>query len=120
EQRRDPLLADTPIIAFSASESASAAAVDADCYLRKPIDIQRLDRAIDDVLVSRERQREPARRAQTERLAALGTLAAGVAHESNNPLTYVLINLERAQRLLDRLPGGRDRDEVKNMLGDAL
>ena len=32
--------------------------------------------------------------AQAERLASLGTLAAGVGHEINNPLTYVVYNLE--------------------------
>jgi two-component system, cell cycle sensor histidine kinase and response regulator CckA len=31
---------------------------------------------------------------QSDRLASMGTLAAGVAHEINNPLTYVLNNLE--------------------------
>lgn len=30
---------------------------------------------------------------QTERLAAIGTLAAGVAHQLNNPLAYVLANI---------------------------
>jgi PAS domain S-box-containing protein len=31
---------------------------------------------------------------QSDRLAALGTMAAGVAHEINNPLAYVMLNLE--------------------------
>jgi signal transduction histidine kinase len=32
--------------------------------------------------------------AQSDRLASMGMLAAGVAHEINNPLSYVLYNLE--------------------------
>jgi PAS domain S-box-containing protein len=36
---------------------------------------------------------------QSERLASLGMLAAGVAHEINNPMTYVLGNLEHLHEL---------------------
>ncbi len=54
------------------------------------------------------------RRAQAERLAMMGRLSAGVAHEINNPLAVVRSNvnaLEAHLRDLDRLPSG-ELDEV--------
>ncbi len=57
---------------------------------------------------------------RADRLAALGTLAATVAHEINNPLSYVLTNLDL---LRDRLHGGALRspggDDIGSWLDDA-
>ena len=43
--------------------------------------------------------------AQADRMASIGLLAAGVAHEINNPLTYVLYNLETISGELPSLIG---------------
>lgn len=47
-----------------------------------------------------ERKREEQRLLQADRLSALGMLASGMAHALNNPLTYVLLNLEHLTRRL--------------------
>ncbi len=43
-----------------------------------------------------------ARMLHTNKLAALGQIAAGVAHEVNNPASYVLMNLDEVGAVLDR------------------
>jgi PAS domain S-box-containing protein len=51
------------------------------------------------------RKEMEARLAQSERLAALGTLLGGIAHEMNNPLSYALLGVQEAIDQLERLPG---------------
>jgi two-component system cell cycle sensor histidine kinase/response regulator CckA len=84
-----------------------------------------------------ETNRLERRVAQAERLASIGTMTAGIAHEINNPLTYVLANITLALEhlapigdALRRMPEppaeqgdfaesvGRLR-EVKQMLAEA-
>lgn len=52
----------------------------------------------------RRRAEELLRLGQVGRLNALGELAAGMAHELNQPLTAVLANAQAARRLLDDEP----------------
>jgi two-component system, cell cycle sensor histidine kinase and response regulator CckA len=60
-----------------------------------------------------ERRMLQARLVQADRLAALGTMAAGVAHEINNPLAYVLLNLDWIARKLSE--GARDPESMEGL-----
>ncbi|HEY3452373.1 MAG TPA: response regulator [Myxococcales bacterium] len=55
----------------------------------------------------------------SERLASLGTIASSITHEINNPLTYVLGNLERAEELLRGAPAPTPQDLLE-LLEDAV
>ncbi|WP_164010834.1 PAS domain S-box protein [Pyxidicoccus trucidator] len=52
-----------------------------------------------------ERKRAQTQLLQNDRMVLAGTLAAGVGHEINNPLTYVMANLDSAMEALARLGG---------------
>ena len=55
-----------------------------------------------------ERKVMEAKLIQAERLASMGTLATGVAHEINNPLTYIMANIGYVSERLAR-PSASDR-----------
>jgi PAS domain S-box-containing protein len=58
---------------------------------------------------------------QADRMAAVGALAAGVAHEINNPLAYVMLNLDLVVRQLRRAGDTVVRaNELADKLAEAI
>lgn len=49
-----------------------------------------------------ERKQLTAQLMEMDRVISMGTLAAGIGHELNNPLSYVLLNLDEAKRHVSR------------------
>jgi PAS domain S-box-containing protein len=71
------------------------------------------------ILVARditERRLAEEQLAHAERLAALGELAAGVAHELNNPMAYVVMNLELVRETLERRGDATTREPLLEAL----
>jgi signal transduction histidine kinase len=73
-----------------------------------------------------ERKGIEARLSRADRMASIGTLAAGVAHEINNPLVYVTLGLELIDRELSRLrlrplvAGNDEWDRMRKWVREAL
>jgi signal transduction histidine kinase/DNA-binding NarL/FixJ family response regulator len=61
---------------------------------------------------------DAARMLQADRMASVGQLAAGVAHEINNPLAYITANLAFVQEQL-ALMGPSANDETRQALAEA-
>ena len=64
-----------------------------------------------------ERRRLELQLQLADRMASVATLSAGVAHEINNPLAYVVGNVDDALARLEQLPA--DLAEVRKALEDA-
>jgi two-component system sensor histidine kinase HydH len=115
---------------FATLETAVAAVRAGACaYLMKPCAPQdlllTLEQAMRQVRLQAEK-RELARRAQmTERLAAVGTMTAGLSHEIRNPLNAAALQLSVLERRVRKLPEGQQgalieplslvRDEIRRL-----
>jgi signal transduction histidine kinase len=133
--RQTPVLADVPFILVTTLADATARAIGleagADDYLYKPLRERELRARVTSLLrlrrvmlalEARSQEVEAAnaalREAQTAlvragKLASVGTLAAGLAHEINNPLSYVKAGARALERVVDEIarlaaPPGRE------------
>ena len=80
----------------------------------------RLDRLVGTAMDVTELRELQARLSESARLASVGTLAAGVAHEINNPLAWITANLDHGLELLARPDAGSSAAELRVLLVEAL
>ncbi|MBQ0936020.1 sensor histidine kinase [Ideonella paludis] len=68
----------------------------------------------------KSRAEELLRLGQVSRLNALGELAAGLAHELNQPLTAIVANTQAARRLLDEGEAEEDASAARQAMSQAV
>jgi PAS domain S-box-containing protein len=69
-----------------------------------------------DVTALRQAEHEREQLAQQQRLVTTGTLAAGVGHEINNPLVYVVSNVEMALEEIRAISGGSPSGRMRSIV----
>ena len=82
-----------------------------------------LEREMREAQLRADRRKMQERLMISDRMASMGTLAAGVAHEINNPLASVMANLELAVQsvgdMVGRMGASVDLDAIEEELQDA-
>ncbi|MBI3336647.1 response regulator, partial [Candidatus Peregrinibacteria bacterium] len=128
EIKENPRLTHVPVILLTAKADLSmkieGLEFGADEYLTKPFSSEELKARIKSLLSSRDLEREIQHRnedlekamrelkeaevqlVQSAKMASVGQLAAGIAHEMNNPLAFVSSSLHTLERFVKKLEGG--------------
>jgi signal transduction histidine kinase len=102
--RTHPLTQDLPIIILSASTDSSyraqALKLGASDYIIKPFALDEIVMKINHQINARKAQLALT---QNEKMNSLGKLIAGIAHDINDPMCFVVSNIEPAQQYLREL-----------------
>jgi signal transduction histidine kinase len=93
--------ADAPVLVRLAVVSLTLAGASTHCLVMTDLTEQRRQSAA----MATERAQMQARLLLADRMSSLGTLAAGVAHEINNPLAYLVTSLELIRNRAPELSG---------------
>jgi len=138
EVKADPKTKHIPVILLTAkaelSEKITGLERGADDYLTKPFNAQELKAKIKSLISLRRLEREIQLRSEelertlkelqetqaqlvhSEKMASVGYLVAGVAHEINNPISFAKGSVNSLKRCLDEAKGHlKDAEAVKDM-----
>ena len=92
-------------------------------FSRKPLTeaaLQAMSSVADVIALGIERKRTEQALHRSERLASVGTLAAGIAHEINNPVTAILLAAQNGLASQAKLDGGQRIERcLKSIVADA-
>jgi CheY-like chemotaxis protein len=117
QQKRVAEWAAIPVITMSADRTVKAGAIDTQAHLTKPFESALLLAAVDEQLHTAERKHDELRAGRRARLRALGKMAASVAYESENPITFVLTSLELAQQQCKELEARLSGADAFSLIG---
>lgn len=67
--------------------------------------IPAVKRALEEARVRRAKEQAERELAHSEKMVLLGQLSAGIAHEINNPITYINLNMETLKDYADKIRG---------------
>lgn len=116
-QQASPRCADVPVIVVSGDSTQDPSALKVDYFLRKPFTVEMLEDTVRNAYAALEREWARAERlAHLDRLASLGTMAATMGHEINNPLTYIMSGVQFIERQLQSMASGQPDTRVTAML----
>jgi CheY-like chemotaxis protein len=101
-QLHDPKVPRIPVVALVPAGKSQPVAP-ADESLQRPVKPEVLLDTVRRLLGDLQQERLAARAQEAERLSSLGVVSADIAHEINNPLSFVAGNLELARRYCAQL-----------------
>jgi DNA-binding NtrC family response regulator len=78
-----------------------------------------IEREMGEAALRREKKKMQEQLLISDRMASVGLLAAGVAHEINNPLAILVSNLELVSQQVDEISADKPRDHASDFPGSV-